>query len=105
MKTFEQFENIDEKEKLFLELAHLDDLEIRFDFLELGEYMFYYYKEKCLFGQEKKNKKFYVSRYEIYRFFEKAFNFSHKEFDDYILNIIYKYFKLDDYYTIPHQEL
>ena len=48
MKTFEEFDNIDEKEKLFLELAHLDELEIKFDFIKYENYLLLIQQNKNL---------------------------------------------------------
>ncbi|MCK9445426.1 hypothetical protein M0Q50_00865 [bacterium] len=55
MKTFEQFDIIDEKEKLFIELAHLDELDIKFDFIFSRLELFYFYKKECYFNILKKD--------------------------------------------------
>ena len=51
MKTFEQYNINDEKEmeELFLEIAHLDELEIRFDFIKYNLDLFYFYNDEWLF--------------------------------------------------------
>lgn len=59
MKTFvdfEQFDNIDEKEKTFLEFTHVDELDIKFDFINYKGMIFYFYREKIIFNIVKKNK-------------------------------------------------
>lgn len=52
MKTFESF-NIKDVEDLFLQLIHLDELEIKFDFMHMKTYLFYNYKENYLLIQDK----------------------------------------------------
>ncbi|MCK9445715.1 hypothetical protein M0Q50_02355 [bacterium] len=49
------------EEQLFLELAHLDELEIRFNFVDNERLsMFYFYGENYFFRIDKKNKCAYV---------------------------------------------
>ena len=97
MKTFEAFNNIDEKEELFLQLAHLDELEIKFDFIEYENIIFYFYKDKCLFYQNKKSKAFYIEYVKIWSVFEKKFSLNFKETKDFMVGAIDKHFKLKDY--------
>ncbi|MCK9445735.1 hypothetical protein M0Q50_02455 [bacterium] len=66
MKTFDAF-NIDEKEKLFLKLSHLDELEIKIDLINYSEHLFYFYKDNCLFYYNKKYKRFYISYFDIWK--------------------------------------
>ena len=87
MKTFEQFESMDEIK--FLELAHLDELEVKFDFIFNKIYIFYFYKENCLFYQNKKGKYFWINYERICSYFE------HKK--NIISNIVNKYFNLTGY--------
>ncbi|MCK9445709.1 hypothetical protein M0Q50_02325 [bacterium] len=51
MKTFESF--IKPEEKTFLKLSHLNDLEIKFHFIEHQKEMFYFYKKDCLFFENR----------------------------------------------------
>lgn len=103
MKTFEQFDNIDEKEKLFLEVAHLDELVIKFDFIEYEYDLYYFYKDNCLFDQNKKTMYFYIRYIKIWSVFEKKFGINFQEIKDFMLGMINKYFKLKNY--IPFQRI
>ena len=105
MKTFEQYNNIDEKEKLFLELTYLDDLEIKFDFIEYKEYIFYFYKDDYLFYQDKKNMKFYINYYKIWSVFESKFNINYEEIREFMKGMIDKHFNLKDYTPIANLHL
>lgn len=97
MKTFEQFENIDEKEKLFLQLAHLDNLDIKFDFIEYKYELFYIYKDNCLFYQEKKSKCFYINFDKIWEVFENKFSLNYKKIQKIMNGMVKKHFKLKGY--------
>ncbi|MCK9445737.1 hypothetical protein M0Q50_02465 [bacterium] len=48
MKTLEQYNDKEIKE-LFLHLAHLDELHIKFDFFGYSNFTFYFYEENCIF--------------------------------------------------------
>lgn len=98
MKMFDAF-NIDDKEKLFLELAHLDELEIRFDFIEYKNSLYYFYKKNCLFDQNKKRKIFWINYSKIWRVIEKKFDINDKETKDIMSSMVEKHFKLKKYST------
>ncbi|MCK9446764.1 hypothetical protein M0Q50_07895 [bacterium] len=97
MKTFEQFNTIDEKEKLFLELAHLDELEIRFDFVDndYENYIYYFYKEKCFFAKDKSNRHFYIDYDYILFKLMKKYMMDLYDTINFISNMLKKYFKVD----------
>lgn len=96
MKTFEQFQNIDEKEKLFLELSHLDEIEIRFDFINYKTLLYYFYKEINLFEQDKIRLYFWINNEEIWSHFESIFN-NDNEIKIFLSHMINKHFGLNDY--------
>ncbi|MCK9446880.1 hypothetical protein M0Q50_08535 [bacterium] len=100
MKTFEHFEVIDEKEKLFLELAHLDELEIKFDFIEYPKNIYYFYKDTWLFNQDKKFNYFWINYDKIWIVFSSKFDINYKEIGYYMSDILEKHFKLNGYETI-----
>ena len=104
MKTFEQFQNIDEKEKLFLELSHLDEIEIRFDLFKYKNDLFYFYKENYLFDQDKKYKYFYISYDNIWSVFELKFNLNYQEISDFMKGMVDKHFKLKGYTPVRVRE-
>lgn len=64
MKTFEEFDFdvIDAQvfRKKFLELSHLDEIEIKFDLLEYENMLFYFYNQTCLFYNTKKINSEYI---------------------------------------------
>lgn len=103
MKTFEQFEDIDETEEKFLQITHLDELVIKFDFIRYNYGFFYFYKDKCLFQQDNKNNYFFIRYKEIWLFLKKKFNFNDNENRYYMEEMIEKYFKLKDY-TIDYMK-
>lgn len=105
MKTYEDFNNIDEKkmEELFLQLSHLDELEIRFSFLDNNNnlssskyYLYYYYKSVCFFEINTNRKYFWINEVSI-------FNIIREEIIDYnstmkfIKKMIDKYFVHKNY--------
>lgn len=66
MKTFEDF-NINPIDKLFIELSHIDELEIKFDFIYSPKQLYYFYKDKLFFMHIKKPTNFmYVSLHQIW---------------------------------------
>jgi len=71
MKTFEQFitESLNADilyEKTFLELSHLDELEIRFNFISFQDFTIrYYYKDMNLFKHDKVDEYFYINYNDI----------------------------------------
>jgi len=74
MKTFEQFDVIDEKEKLFLELVHLDKLYVEILLYKYPYDMFYSYNNIWLFCIDKKNKQIWVNYDLIWKHFEETFH-------------------------------
>lgn len=105
MKTFEDFNNIDEKkmEEIFLQLVHLDELEISFRFLDSNNnltsckyYLWYYYNNHCYFEINRNKKYFWIDDASI-------FNILSKEIIDYnstmkfIKKMIDKYFVHKNY--------
>ncbi|MCK9445933.1 hypothetical protein M0Q50_03475 [bacterium] len=97
MKTFEQFENINELEKSFLELAHLDELEIKFDFMRYESDIFYFHNYKCLFKLVKKNVFIYINSDEIWSVFENKFGLDYIKTTKFMGDMIHKHFKLNSY--------
>jgi hypothetical protein len=93
MKTFEAF-NIDPHENLFLEISHLDELEIKFDFFEYKSTIFYLYNNNCLFGYVKSHKTFYVNRDDISKYFETSFYINKKNMVVFLESMINKYFNI-----------
>ncbi|MCK9445782.1 hypothetical protein M0Q50_02690 [bacterium] len=96
MKTFEKFNTIDEKEEQFLGFAHLDELDIKFDFIEYEIGLFYFYKEIWIFGQEKKYKYFYINKY-FWDSFESNFGLNYQETKVFLSVMLDKYLNLSDY--------
>lgn len=91
MKTFEDFNNMEE---LFLGIAHLDDLEIKFDFIDYGADFFYYYNDSWLFKENKKNEFFFINYDKIWSVFEKKYGLNYDEIDNFMTIMLDKYFKL-----------
>lgn len=75
-------------EKLFVEITHINELEIKFDFIDFSECLLYFYKNEYMFVYRKNTQKnrdyFYIpdsiirkintNSYEILLFIEKYFN-------------------------------
>jgi hypothetical protein len=98
MKTFDDFDEYDEKEDFFLELAHIDELQIRFDFIKYKIYMFYCYENnRSLFHKIKKRKIFYIDDFYMFSKFEKKFHTNYKNTRIFMKKMIDKYFNLYDY--------
>ncbi|MCK9445736.1 hypothetical protein M0Q50_02460 [bacterium] len=103
MKTFEKYKkdiNLDKQEELFLELAQLDELDIRFDFIELPEDLFYFYKEKCFFVQDKNGKCFRINDDDIWSIFRNNIGMSYTATQSFMNIMIKKYFGLYAYNTL-----
>lgn len=95
---------IEKKEKRFLELAHLDELMIKFDFLSNFDKneLFYYYDGhtsihiNCIFSINKKEKSFIIdSKFALN--FNKKFKMSYKEMIFFIGEMVEKYFSIKNY--------
>lgn len=98
---------INKKEKLFLKLSHLDELQIYFDFLDYhNNELFYYYDTHasiyytCLFSIEKNKKLFCIDDDLIWDNFRKKFDMSHHEITDFMKDMAKKYFNITDYDVI-----
>ena len=89
----------DEYEKLFLELAHLDELDIKFDFIEYKNYIFYFYNETELFDQYKKSRDFYINYNEIWSFFKTNYNLNYDDIKSITKDLVERHFKLKDITT------
>ncbi|MCK9446879.1 hypothetical protein M0Q50_08525 [bacterium] len=98
MKTFEKFKIDDEREKerIFLYFAHIDELEIKFDFIEYKQFIYYFYKEYTLLCQDKVKQKFNIS-IRIWSVFESKTGLNHKETKNFIKQMLNKYFNFDKY--------
>ncbi|MCK9445716.1 hypothetical protein M0Q50_02360 [bacterium] len=95
MKTFEQYNNKEkEMEESFLELAHLDKLEIRFNFIDSKYQMFYVYNGVYIFLQDKIEKRFVVYN-DVSNYF--IANFYYANIKVFFNNMIKKHLNLFDY--------
>jgi len=91
-----------EYEKIFLELAHLDELEIIFDFIKYEKNIYYFYNELSLFNLYKnlyKNSYFYINYSDIWKFFESKFRLNYDDIQLITKNLIERHFKLKDITT------
>ena len=89
MKNYTNYikESLEEEyDILFLKLAHLDELEIKFNFIKHKKDIFYFYNDSCLFFKTY-NQWFFIN-YNIYSIFYNNI--------DIISSIIQKYFKNDE---------
>lgn len=93
MKTFEDFNYTErEIEKTFLELSHIDELEINFDFIRYTFDLYYFYKNECLFEYDKISDFFYVNYYRVWLPIR---DFDHDDLEEFMVTIIVKYFNID----------
>lgn len=90
MKKFEKFNNNDEE--LFLKIAHLDELVIRFDFIYDNESLSYLYEGVFLFIYVKKYNYIDVNKDKIYVPFEDLY--FHKDIFSILKKLIEKYFNI-----------
>lgn len=99
MKIFENFNNKEkEMEELFLQLSHMDELEIVFDFTELesSEYISYYYNDEFVFEQNKKMKCFGIN-YKHFTPIRDKFYINNYDMSILLNSMIEKYFNLYNY--------
>ncbi|MCK9445713.1 hypothetical protein M0Q50_02345 [bacterium] len=98
MKTFEQYNINDEKEmeELFLEIAHLDELEAKFYFIEYPDDVFYYYKNDWIFCYDKDGHYFWIS-VNLWGIFRNEHYFKSDEIKlkSFMYSMIEKHFKLE----------
>ena len=99
MKTFEQYNNKEkEMEELFIQLSHLDELDIKFDFLRYKYEMFYFYKKNFLFDIEKFGTnsidKFWIDE-KIWNRIVLRFGFSSIDIEDFMVSMSIKYFGIN----------
>lgn len=101
MKTFGNFNNKQKQmEDFFIEVAHLDELEIKFDFIEYnGLFLYYYYNNVRLFDMTKKFKYFHINSL-IWKSFSSKFNLDYNNAQSILSSMIEKYFNLSGYKTI-----
>ena len=106
MKYLKLFnESIDDNlqyDKLFIELSHLDELEIKFDFIEYEDYIHYFYNESMLFVQDKKKGWFYMNYDKIWSIFKTKFKLNYGDIQSITKKIVEKHFKLNDITTVQH---
>jgi hypothetical protein len=95
MKTFENYNLKYEMEESFLHLAHLDNLEIKFDLIEYEDDMFYFYDNIYLFSYMKKPKEFYMNPKRIWSI-ENRYDISGIEFEQFMKSMVEKYFNFYD---------
>ena len=68
MKTYKQFinenkeEDLSEEIELFRRLSHIDELEIKFEFIWEYEYIYYFYNKKLLFMYDRENGFFDINK-------------------------------------------
>ena len=87
-ENIEANKDIDRLEEQFLEIAHIDELEIRFDFiLYRSKYLIYYYYDNI--------------RYFIYSKYTKQFNLDESVIND-IRKVWYKYSRTGLYDIVKH---
>jgi hypothetical protein len=105
LKTFEIFghgvyvDKCEQIEKEFLELSHIDDLEIKFNLIEYPNDMFYFYYNDIFFHIDKKNSILGIINIIWNRFYD--FDITFNEITDYLHNIICdNYFNTNDNYLI-----
>jgi len=84
----------DKYDKLFLELAHLNELRITFDLIELENTIYYIYNKKPLFDYSKNGLVFYIDYDEIWLFFEKI-DSNDNIIDGILRPLIKKYLNID----------
>lgn len=98
MKTFEAFNNIDKEiEELFLELSHIDELDIKFDFREWTDSIFYFYGNIVLFEQELLSHHFWINDKKIYNVIKKEFDLNSGEINMYMDGMIEKHLNIHGY--------
>ena len=90
----------DKYEKLFLKLSHLNELEIKFDFIEYKKLIFYFYNETELFDQDKKSGWFYINDDKIWSVFKFKFSLNYDDIQSITKKAIEKHFKLKDITTM-----
>ena len=93
-----EIENL-QYEKLFLELAHLDELEIKFDFIEYENDLYYFYNKNVLFDQYKKSGRFYINYDKIWSIFGSKFNLKYNDIQSITKKMVERHFKLKDITT------
>ena len=92
-------------EKEFLSLSHLDELEIKIDFIIYPKDLFYFYNKHLLFDIYSRNngivakKHMYINGYEIFdelKVIKRPFNIDpYEQLNTDIKSFIFKYFKYD----------
>ncbi|MCK9447241.1 hypothetical protein M0Q50_10360 [bacterium] len=97
MRTFENF-TFDEKEKLFLEIAHLDDLVIGFNFIDTynRNSLRYSYYNKWYFCLDKGVKEFFIDM-NLWNIFRNRYNMPYIDVQVFFENMIEKYFNIHGY--------
>jgi len=107
MKTYHQYiselhseftineSNEDDIEKQFIELSHINELEIKFDFDDWSDYLFYFYNKSEIFDNDKRLKYFYINN-KIWKHLENEFNLEYVELSYIMDKIIEKHFNLKD---------
>ncbi|MCK9445721.1 hypothetical protein M0Q50_02385 [bacterium] len=98
MKTFGNLQNHMEKEmeELFIKLSHLDELEIKFNFISTENYLFYNYNDEWQFIQEK-NQMYFWTDEDIIVGIENDFDLGRVETRIFLQTMIEKYFGFKNY--------
>lgn len=100
MKTFDNYYTEENFEELFLELIHLDELEITFDFFSYNFELYYLYNGKKIIIQNKHSTTFWIE-FDIWDKIKNNLDFDYKEIRNHLVDMVYKHFGLIDY-SIRH---
>lgn len=98
MKMSENF-NSNEMEFTFVQLTHFDELEIKFDFIEYDEYLFFCNKmlKDWLFIYNNFDFKFYINYDRIWRPIENKYNLKYDNLEKFFDDMVKKYFNIVEY--------
>lgn len=98
MKTFESFNNKDKEiEELFLKLSHIDELDIKFDFREWKDSIFYFYGDIVIFEQELLSHQFWVNGKKILNVIKQELYYSSQDIEDFFKSMIEKHLNIHGY--------
>lgn len=112
MKNYLQYnkEKAEGVEELFLKLSHIDELDIKFDFIECSHDLYYFYKGGWIFIHHKENNHFIMNRDKINDIIKDRFSLSVAEMNLYMESMVEKHLKIYGllnllfYYSISYLE-
>jgi hypothetical protein len=93
----------DEKEIFFIKTSKINDINIKFDFIEYKYLLFYFDKYLLLFEHDKKSHDFWINSKHIWYVFGQKFKLDYNDTQKFMNSMVEKYFDLYKYNILRNE--